>query len=85
MEAISQSGAAAGVLTKDGIIFFGVQHSTHALLEPTVEKMFKINSQAACAVAGFFTCTIRMLILILFPLTLRRTQFGCHKPHKLCT
>lgn len=52
-EAITHSGAAAGILTKDGIVLVGVQQTTHPLLEHSNEKLFKINDQTACAIAGF--------------------------------
>ncbi|KAK2958758.1 putative Proteasome subunit alpha type-4-2 [Blattamonas nauphoetae] len=63
MEAISHAGTAAGVLTKEGIILIGVQLATNPLLEPTNEKIFKINSQAACAVAGITSDATNLLDL----------------------
>ena len=57
-EAITHSGAAAGILTKEGIVLVGVQQVTHPLLEPSHEKIFKINDQTACAVAGIFFLSV---------------------------
>ncbi|KAH7827201.1 putative proteasome subunit alpha type 4 [Monocercomonoides exilis] len=61
MEAINHSGAAVGILVRDGIVLLGVQHTTNQLLEPSEEKMFKINEKTACAVAGLNSDAINLI------------------------
>jgi len=54
MEAIGHAGAAVGILAKDGIVLGAEKKVTSKLLESgsKTEKMFKIDSHLACAVAG---------------------------------
>ena len=54
MEAISQSGLAVGVLTKDGVVLAAEKRMSSKLLDTgkTPEKMYKIDDHVACAVAG---------------------------------
>ena len=54
MEAINQSGLCVGVLTKDGVILAAEKRMSSRLLDTgkTPEKMYKIDAQIACAVAG---------------------------------
>lgn len=54
MEAISQAGAAVGILAKDGIVMAAEKRITSKLLDvrKTTEKMYKIDDHIACAVAG---------------------------------
>jgi len=54
MEAISHAGAAVGILAKDGIVLAAEKKVTSKLLEPgkRSEKMYKIDDNLACAVAG---------------------------------
>lgn len=54
MEAISNAGAAIGVLAKDGVVLAGEKRITSKLLAPSksAEKMYKIDDHLACAVAG---------------------------------
>jgi len=54
MEAISQAGAAVGILAKDGIVLAAERRVTSKLLDlrKSTEKMYKIDDHVACAVAG---------------------------------
>jgi len=54
MEAISHAGACIGILATDGVVLAAEKKSTSKLLETDVssEKMYKIDSHLACAVAG---------------------------------
>lgn len=54
MEAISQSGLAVGVLTKEGVVLAAEKRMSSKLLDTgkTPEKMYKIDDHIACAVAG---------------------------------
>jgi 20S proteasome subunit alpha 3 len=54
MEAISNAGAAIGVLAKDGVVLAAEKRVTSKLLATTksTEKMYKIDDHLACAVAG---------------------------------
>jgi len=54
MEAISQAGAAVGVLSKDGIVLGCEKRVTSKLLDirKLTEKLYKIDDHVACAVAG---------------------------------
>jgi len=54
MEAISQAGAAVGILANDGVVLGCEERVTSKLLDvrkPT-EKLYKIDQRLACAVAG---------------------------------
>lgn len=54
MEAINQSGLCVGILTKEGVIMAAEKRMSSRLLDTgkTPEKMYKIDSQISCAVAG---------------------------------
>lgn len=54
MEAISNAGAAIGVLAKDGVVLAAEKRVTSKLLASlkSTEKMYKIDDHIACAVAG---------------------------------
>eukprot|EP00249_Psilotum_nudum_P030402 c42999_g1_i1 orf=421-1173(-) len=54
MEAISNAGAAIGVLAKDGVVLAAEKRITSKLLaaSTSTEKMYKIDDHVACAVAG---------------------------------
>ncbi|KAL6074786.1 Proteasome subunit alpha type-4 [Balamuthia mandrillaris] len=54
MEAISHAGAAVGILAQDGVVLAAEKKITSKLLEPGTrsEKMYKIDDNVACAVAG---------------------------------
>ncbi|KAJ7569778.1 hypothetical protein O6H91_01G093500 [Diphasiastrum complanatum] len=54
MEAISNAGAAVGVLAKDGVVLAAEKRVTSKLLaaSKSTEKMYKIDDHLACAVAG---------------------------------
>lgn len=61
MEAITNAGAAAGVLTKEGIVLVGVQLTTNPLLEQASEKLFQINGQTVAVVAGITSDAINLV------------------------
>jgi len=54
MEAISQAGAAVGILASDGVVLAAEKRITTKLLDvrKSTEKMYKIDDHVACAVAG---------------------------------
>jgi len=54
MEAISQAGAAVGILAKDGVVLAAEKRITSKLLDirKSTEKMYKIDDHVAVAVAG---------------------------------
>eukprot|EP00735_Rhodelphis_limneticus_P007962 TRINITY_DN20687_c0_g1::TRINITY_DN20687_c0_g1_i1::g.9147::m.9147 TRINITY_DN20687_c0_g1::TRINITY_DN20687_c0_g1_i1::g.9147 ORF type:complete len:269 (-),score=48.59,sp/O82530/PSA4_PETHY/66.53/1e-124,Proteasome/PF00227.21/1.5e-61,Proteasome_A_N/PF10584.4/4e-14 TRINITY_DN20687_c0_g1_i1:113-868(-) len=54
IEAISNAGAAVGIVAKDGIVLAAEKKVTSKLLdvEKTTEKMYKIDDHIACTVAG---------------------------------
>ena len=54
MEAISQGGSSVGILASDGIVLAAEKKILSRLLESskTAEKMYRIDSHIACAVAG---------------------------------
>ena len=54
MEAISHAWAAIGILAKDGVVLVAEKKFTSKLLDPPKhsEKLYKIDSHLACAVAG---------------------------------
>jgi len=54
MAAISQAGAAVGILAKDGIVLAAEKRITSKLLDirKSTEKMYKVDEHVACAVAG---------------------------------
>jgi len=54
MEAINSAGSTIGVLAKDGIVLAGEKKTTSKLLDQGMqhEKIFQINGQMFCAVAG---------------------------------
>jgi len=54
MKAIDQAGAAVGVLCSDGVVLGGERKVISKLLAPvkTSDKMYKVDSHIACAVAG---------------------------------
>uniref|UniRef100_A0A0D3GQT1 Proteasome subunit alpha type n=1 Tax=Oryza barthii TaxID=65489 RepID=A0A0D3GQT1_9ORYZ len=53
MEAIGNAGSALGVLAADGVVLGGKKKVTSKLLQTSrsAEKMYKIDSHLACAVA----------------------------------
>eukprot|EP00246_Nothoceros_aenigmaticus_P005663 TRINITY_DN1789_c0_g1_i1.p1 TRINITY_DN1789_c0_g1~~TRINITY_DN1789_c0_g1_i1.p1 ORF type:complete len:251 (+),score=51.82 TRINITY_DN1789_c0_g1_i1:82-834(+) len=54
MQAISNAGAAIGILSKDGVVLAAEKMVTSKLLATakSTEKMYKIDDHVACAVAG---------------------------------
>jgi len=54
MEAINMAGSTMGVIAKDGVVLVGEKKTTSKLLDQggQHEKLFQINSQLFCAVAG---------------------------------
>jgi len=54
MEAINSAGSTIGVLAKDGVVLAGEKKTTSKLLDQGKqhEKIFQINGQLFCAVAG---------------------------------
>jgi 20S proteasome subunit alpha 3 len=54
MEAISQAGAAVGILANDGVVLAAEKRITSKLLDirKSTEKMYKVDDHVACAVAG---------------------------------
>ncbi|KAF3630481.1 Proteasome subunit alpha type-4 [Capsicum annuum] len=54
MEAIGNAGSAIGILSKDGVVLVGEKKVTSKLLQISTssEKMYKIDDNVACAVAG---------------------------------
>jgi 20S proteasome subunit alpha 3 len=54
MEAISQAGAAIGILAKNGVVLAAEKRITSKLLDirKSTEKMYKIDDHISCAVAG---------------------------------
>eukprot|EP01137_Pigoraptor_chileana_P014434 Opistho-2@69046 len=54
LEAISHAGTCLGVLASDGIVLAAEKRITSRLLEQdhTMEKIYKLNDDMACAVAG---------------------------------
>jgi len=54
MEAINMAGSTIGILTENGVILAGEKKTTSKLLDQAKqhEKLFKINGQCFCAVAG---------------------------------
>ena len=54
IQAISQAGAAVGLLTSSGIVLAAEKRITSKLLDirQSTEKMYKIDDHVACAVAG---------------------------------
>jgi len=54
MEAINSAGSSIGILAKDGVILAGEKKTTSKLLDQGKqhEKLFQINGQLFCAVAG---------------------------------
>ncbi len=54
MEAISQGGSSVGILATDGVVLAAEKKILSRLLESskTAEKMYRIDSHIACAVAG---------------------------------
>jgi len=54
MEAISQAGAAVGILAKDGVVLAAEKRITSKLLDvrKSTEKMYKLDDHIAVAVAG---------------------------------
>jgi 20S proteasome subunit alpha 3 len=54
MEAISHAGTCLGILAKDGILLAAEKKTTAKLLDSVsaAEKLFKLDSHIACAVAG---------------------------------
>jgi 20S proteasome subunit alpha 3 len=54
MAAISQAGAAVGILSKDGVVLAAEKRITSKLLDirKSTEKMYKVDEHVACAVAG---------------------------------
>jgi len=54
MEAINLAGSTIGVLAKDGVVLAGEKKTTSKLLDQAKqhEKLFQLNEQMICAVAG---------------------------------
>lgn len=54
MEAVGHAGTCLGVVAKDGIVLAAEKRFINNLLDETVfsEKIYKINDDIACAVAG---------------------------------
>jgi len=54
MEAINQAGSTVGVLAEDGVVLAGEKKTTSKLLDQAKqhEKLFKVDGQKFCAVAG---------------------------------
>jgi len=54
IQAISQAGAAVGILSKEGIVLAAEKRITSKLLDirKSTEKMYKVDDHVACAVAG---------------------------------
>lgn len=54
MDAINAAGSTIGVLAEDGVILVGEKKTTSKLLDQSKqhEKLFKLNNQMFCAVAG---------------------------------
>jgi len=57
MEAISNAGAAVGILSKEGVVLAAEKRITSKLLDTTAvgvrrEKMYKLDDHIACVVAG---------------------------------
>jgi len=54
MAAISQAGAAVGILSKEGVVLAAEKRITSKLLDirKSTEKMYKVDEHVACAVAG---------------------------------
>ncbi|XP_058096294.1 proteasome subunit alpha type-4 [Magnolia sinica] len=57
MEAIGNAGTAIGILSTDGVVLIGEKKVTSKLLQTSrsTEKMYKIDSHVACAVAGIMS------------------------------
>ncbi|KAF7099652.1 hypothetical protein CFC21_101260 [Triticum aestivum] len=57
MEAIGNAGSALGILAADGVVLVGEKKVTSKLLQSSrsAEKMYKIDSHLACAVAGIMS------------------------------
>eukprot|EP01120_Amphizonella_sp_Union-15-10_P006616 TRINITY_DN2155_c0_g1_i2.p1 TRINITY_DN2155_c0_g1~~TRINITY_DN2155_c0_g1_i2.p1 ORF type:complete len:127 (-),score=15.63 TRINITY_DN2155_c0_g1_i2:282-662(-) len=80
MEAISHAGTCVGILTKEGVVLGAEKRVTSKLLEITAspEKMYKIDSHIAAAVAGI---TSDANILINYArLTAQRYLFSYQNP-----
>jgi 20S proteasome subunit alpha 3 len=59
MEAIGNAGSALGIMTPHGVVLVGEKKVTSKLLQNSrsAEKMYKIDSHLACAVAGIMSDT----------------------------
>ena len=57
MEAIGNAGSALGILAADGVVLVGEKKVTSKLLQASrsAEKMYKVDSHLACAVAGIMS------------------------------
>ncbi|CAN4126206.1 unnamed protein product [Withania somnifera] len=57
MEAVGNAGSAIGILAKDGVVLVGEKKVTSELLQTSTstEKMYKIDDQVACDVAGIMS------------------------------
>jgi 20S proteasome subunit alpha 3 len=57
MEAIGNAGSALGIMATDGVVLVGEKKVTSKLLQTSrsAEKMYKIDSHLACAVAGIMS------------------------------
>jgi 20S proteasome subunit alpha 3 len=80
MEAISQAGAAVGVLASDGVVLAAEKRITSKLLDvrKATEKMYKIDDHLAVAVAGI-TSDANMLLNVA-RLAAQRYQFVYQEP-----
>jgi len=63
MEAISQAGAAVGILAKDGVVFAAEKRVTSKLLDvrKATEKLYKVDDHIALAAAGITADAIILL------------------------
>ncbi|VEL30836.1 unnamed protein product [Protopolystoma xenopodis] len=54
MEAVSHAGTCLGIVAKDGIVLAAERRFINKLLDESTfsEKIYKINDDIACAVAG---------------------------------
>jgi hypothetical protein len=80
MEAISNAGAAIGMLCKDGVVLVAEKKITSKLLDTHAvgvrrEKMYKLDDHVCCAVAGITGATVAQQHL---------QHFGCPQQLVLC-
>lgn len=80
MEAISNAGAAIGMLCKDGVVLVAEKKITSKLLDTHAvgvrrEKMYKLDDHVCCAVAGITGATAAQQHL---------QHFGCPQQLVVC-